>query len=115
MKKVLVADTLLTYPDLIEEFDIHRDASDYQLGAAAKKTKKLELLERLEVDRYEVIKELMDEDTLFRQSSIMDMIKSIETIQGIFEIYVDSQSAVVQKIVDFTLEMKKKTYNLDKL
>ena len=80
---------------------------------AAKKAKKLELLERLEVDRHEVLEELMD-DSLFRPSSAMDMIQNIETIQGILEIYVGPQSAVVQRIFDFVSGMKKKTDSLDR-
>jgi hypothetical protein len=33
IKKMVVADTLLVYPDFSKEFEIHMDASNYQLGA----------------------------------------------------------------------------------
>jgi hypothetical protein len=33
MKKMVVTDMLLSYPDFSKEFEIHTDASDYQLGA----------------------------------------------------------------------------------
>jgi Reverse transcriptase (RNA-dependent DNA polymerase). len=33
MKKMVVTDTMLAYPDFSKEFEIHTDASDYQLGA----------------------------------------------------------------------------------
>jgi hypothetical protein len=33
MKTVMARDTLLAYPDFSQEFEIHTDASDYQLGA----------------------------------------------------------------------------------
>ena len=33
VKKLVCKETLLTYPDWSKRFDIHTDASDYQLGA----------------------------------------------------------------------------------
>ena len=33
VKRVISKETLLAYPDFNEEFEIHTDASDYQLGA----------------------------------------------------------------------------------
>jgi hypothetical protein len=41
MKKMVIADTLLAYPDFSKEFEIHTDASDYQqLGATIRQNGK---------------------------------------------------------------------------
>ena len=34
IKQIVAVDTLLIYPDFNEHFDIHTDASDFQLGSA---------------------------------------------------------------------------------
>jgi hypothetical protein len=74
---------------------------------SAKKAKKLNLLERLEIDRHEVLDELMD-DSLFRPTGMEDVIRNIETILGILEIYLGAQSAVVQRMVDFVSIIRRK-------
>jgi hypothetical protein len=40
IKKMVVTDTLLAYPDFSKEFEIHTDASNYQLGATIRQNGK---------------------------------------------------------------------------
>ena len=40
IKNVILRKTLLSYPDFTKPFDIHTDASDYQLGAVISQSKK---------------------------------------------------------------------------
>jgi hypothetical protein len=40
LKKMVVTDTMLVYPDFSKEFEIHTDASDYQLGATIRQNGK---------------------------------------------------------------------------
>jgi hypothetical protein len=65
----------------------------------------MELLQKLEIEKEEVFQTLMDK-TLYKPQTIDDLIRNIEIIQGIFEIYIGSQSAIVQKIIEFTHEIK---------
>lgn len=81
-------------------------------SAQAKKAKKIYLLEKLEVDRREVVEELMD-NSLFRPTSAEDVIRSVETVLGILEIYLGPESAVVQRIVDLVSNLKRKQDKLD--
>jgi hypothetical protein len=65
----------------------------------------MELLQKLELEKEEVLHTLMDR-TLYKPQSIDDLIRNTEIIQGIFEIYIGAQSAIVQKIIEFTHEIK---------
>ena len=40
VKKMVCQQTMLTYPDWSKPFDVHTDASDYQLGAVISQNKK---------------------------------------------------------------------------
>jgi hypothetical protein len=70
-----------------------------------KKAQKLELLQQLELDKEVVLQTLMDK-MLYKPQSIDDLIRNIEIIQGIFEIYVGAQSAIVQKILKLAQAIK---------
>jgi hypothetical protein len=69
------------------------------------KTQKLELLQKLELEKEEVLQTLMDK-TLYKPNSIDDLIRNVEITQGIFELYVGAESAIVQKLVEFIQEIK---------
>lgn len=75
------------------------------LSNTNEKAQKLELLQQLELDKEEVLQTLTDK-TLYKPQSIDDLIRNIEIVQGIFEIYVGAQSAIVQKILELAQEIK---------
>lgn len=75
------------------------------LLSTQEKAQKLELLQKLELDKEDILQTLM-EKSLYRPQTIDDLIRNIEITQGIFEIYIGSQSAIVQKILDLSQEIK---------
>jgi hypothetical protein len=80
--------------------------------SAMEKTQKLELLQKLEIEKQEVLQTLTDK-SLYKPGSMDDVIRNIETIQGTMEIYLGSQCAIVQRIVDFIQSIKQYRLNLE--
>jgi hypothetical protein len=68
------------------------------------KAQKLELLQKLELEKEEVFNTLTDR-TLFQPTTVDDLLRNVDIIQGILEIYVGPESAIVQKIADFHHEI----------
>ena len=46
MKSIMIQDALIVYPKYGEPFDIHTDASDYQIGVVSKKNKQIAYFSR---------------------------------------------------------------------
>jgi hypothetical protein len=69
------------------------------------KAQNLELLQKLEIDKEDVLQTLMDK-TLYKPQTIDVLTGNIEITQGIFEIYIGAQSPIVQKIPELNQEIK---------
>ena len=58
----------------------------FTYGSVFKKAQKLELLQKLEIEKQEIL-EILNDKSLHRPLSTDDMIQNIEIVQGILEIY----------------------------
>lgn len=73
--------------------------------SALEKVNKLELLQKLELDKDEILNTLTDK-SLHRPPSLDDVLRNLTTVQGILEIYLGPHCAIVQRLIDFKQEIK---------
>jgi hypothetical protein len=81
-------------------------------GSVFEKAQTLELLHKLEIEKQEILETLTDK-SLHRPLSTDDVIRNVEIIQSILEIYLGPQCAIVQRIVDFTQNIKRSSTKLE--
>jgi hypothetical protein len=78
--------------------------STFSLSALEKVTK-LELLQKLEIDKESVLETLTDK-SLHKPPSLDNVMRNLSTVQGILEIYLGIQCAVVQRISEFKQDIR---------
>jgi hypothetical protein len=87
-------------------------AKSFSSASIFEKAQKLELLQKLEIEKQEVFETLTDK-SLHRPASTDDVIRNLEIIQSIMEIYLGSECAVVQKISEFIHRIKLSSMKLE--
>jgi hypothetical protein len=75
-------------------------ASKFSAASSFEKVEKLELMKELEIEKDEILSTMTDR-SLYRPSSIDDLLSNVSIIQGILELYVGAQSVIAQKVADF--------------
>jgi hypothetical protein len=87
-------------------------AKSFASGSIFEKAQKLELLQKLEIEKQEVFETLNDK-TLHRPTSSDDVIRNLEIVQSILEIFLGGQCAVVQRIVEFVQRVRMNSMKLE--
>jgi hypothetical protein len=75
-------------------------ASKFSAASSFEKVEKLELLKELEMEKSEILTTLTDR-SLYKPSSIEDLLSNVSIAQGIIELYVGAESALAQRISYF--------------
>lgn len=74
--------------------------------SALETVNKLELLQKLEIEKEEVLETLTDK-SLHKPISLDDVIRNLSTVQGsILELYLGNQCGIVQRIVEFKQDIR---------
>lgn len=89
-------------------------AKSFSSVSIFERTQKIELLQKLEIEKQEIFETLTDK-TLHCPTSTDNVIRNMELVQSILEIYLGSQCTVVQKISEFTHRMKMTSMKLEYL
>jgi hypothetical protein len=80
-------------------------SKSFSHGSIFERAQKLELLQKLEMEKQEVFETLTNK-SLHRPSSSDDVIRNLELVQSILELFLGPQCAVSQRIVEFIQRFK---------
>lgn len=87
-------------------------SKSFAYGSIFEKAQKLDLLQKLEIEKQEVFETLNDK-TLHRPTSTDDVIRNFEIVQSILEIFLGSQCAIVQRIIELVHRVKSSSMKLE--